>query len=62
MRFKPTHQVIFKNGVRVNVMLVEGCAYSWPEWKAEDTADIQVVDGEWLFQGQPFDCRVKKIA
>ena len=40
----------------------EGPAYTRGEWEVEENADYVVVNGEWLFQGQPFACTVERLA
>jgi hypothetical protein len=53
--WQPTHRVIFADGHEVMVMLTdEDVAYTRNEWYSDSLADIEVVDGGWLFQGQPF--------
>lgn len=62
-RFAPTHRIIRKSGAVVAVMLCGGPAYSQQEWNAADAADYEcLVDGRWLFQGQPFSGTVHAIA
>ena len=52
-----THKIIHPLGIDL-VMLVESVAYTEREWEGYDTADYEVVDGYWLFQGQPFQGEV----
>lgn len=52
--FKPTHKVIHPSGFQEMVMLVEGCAYTSEEWRDECIADMEVINGEWYFMGNPF--------
>lgn len=52
----PTHKITFTpmNGARQvdYVMLLNGSAYSRPEWDAADSADWTVEDGEWHWRDQ----------
>jgi len=62
--FKPTHIIrITHEGSteEVPVMLVDGVAYTEGEWDSGTAADWEVVDGEWLFQGQAPACREYEV-
>ena len=61
--WKETHQIIFPGGATELVMLTEDrIAYTREEWHHEDLADWEVDEhGNWLFQGQPRQCRIKLI-
>jgi hypothetical protein len=70
MTFKPTHIVTIKPGTRYEsqhkVMLVSddelnGPAYDTDEWHSVTNADIELVDGKWMFQGKPFLGTVEQI-
>jgi len=46
---------------RVEVMLVEGAAYSREEWEGTTPADFSVnEEGGWEMLGRPFNGQVKK--
>jgi hypothetical protein len=51
--FEPTHEITI-SGRRVQVMLVDGAAYTADEWENSLPADVERQDdGSWTFQGQP---------
>ena len=58
--FLPTHIIRTSqhdgNVTEVPVKLVDGVAYTEDEWNTGSPADWEVVDGEWLFQGQVPTC------
>jgi len=71
-KWKATHLIQFSDGHHVSVMLDEtvgneefiegdGVAYTRAEWDSCTAADYEVVNGEWLFQGQPFAGTVRRI-
>ena len=39
------------------VEVFEGLAYTSAEWEGCLPSDWEIVDGKWLFQGRPLDCR-----
>lgn len=56
-RFTPTHEITIADRSTatyriIPVMLVDGCGYTKLEWDADASADWELVDGEWLFQGR----------
>jgi hypothetical protein len=57
MKFKPTHRITFTpeegEPTTCDVMLEDGAAYTEEEWYAYDMSDWELVDGEWLFRGDP---------
>jgi len=70
MTFKPTHIATIKPETRyesrIKVMLVSddelnGPAYDVNEWDSLSQADIELVDGEWMFQGKPINGTVDQI-
>lgn len=50
--FLPTHIIRTADGTETPVKLVDGVAYTQDEWDSGSTADWEMVDGQWLFQGQ----------
>lgn len=60
--FEPTHVITLADGERIEVQLVDGAAYTHAEWNATDAADYERQEnGDWTFQGQPFDGTVEPI-
>jgi hypothetical protein len=55
-----THRVTMGD-LTVPVMLVDGIAYSEIEWSGALPPHFKVVDGDWLFQEQPFSGSVEPI-
>lgn len=61
--FQPTHKIsgFQRRSESIEVMLVEeGVAYTKGDWDACSTPDFEVHEGEWLFQGYPFDGEVER--
>jgi len=62
MPFVPTHKIT-TNAEAVDVMLVDGAAYTAAEWESSGTADYECdSDGKWTFQGRPFAGCVEQIS
>lgn len=61
-RFRPTHRLTLPKRGSLLVMLVDGVAYTRQEWKTATSADYECVDGQWLFQGQPFAGTIRCLA
>jgi hypothetical protein len=61
MLFEPTHRITPKRGPAFDVMLRDGIGYQKHEWEHYVSADYEVVDGKWVFQGEPFAGKVEKI-
>jgi hypothetical protein len=60
-KFRATHEITIETG-KVRVMLIDGAAYTLHEWKNLEQADFeQDTDGNWLFQGEPFEGTVRKL-
>ncbi len=59
-QWKATHRITTPYE-QIEVMLVGGVAYTREEWESESSADYEVVNGEWLFQGEPFTGEVESL-
>lgn len=60
--FQPTHRITLESGATVEVMLVDGAAYTREEWDAEVPADWERDGaGGWTFQGRLFAGRVEAV-
>jgi hypothetical protein len=61
--WKATHEIRYgghgERIRRIRVMLLDGAAYTFHEWLTTTAADFAVVDGGWLFMGQPFNGTVR---
>ena len=58
--YQATHRVTYPDGSQDRIMLTDsGAAYTPAEWDANDSADLELSGGEWLFQGQPFAGRIQ---
>lgn len=61
MKFKATH-IINDNDEFIEVMLIDGAAYTRSEFEAESRADYErQEDGSWTFQGQAFAGSVRVV-
>jgi len=59
--FFPTHRITTATET-VDVMLVDGAAYTQAEWDSSSAADYErSEDGKWTFQGEAFDGTVSKL-
>lgn len=56
MEWRPTHSIDLDSGERVEVMLLDGAAYTRSEWDTETPADYECdpVTGAWTFLGRAF--------
>ena len=67
IQFRPTHRVTLRSGEVVEVMQVEskadgsGPAFTREEWESETMAVMELVEGEWLFQGEAFAGTVESV-
>jgi len=59
--FEPTHEIAFREGERMNVMLRDGVAYTQEEWEADAEAECELVDRRWLRRGIPISGKVRKL-
>lgn len=60
--FKPTHIITTDSGERIPVMLIDGAAYTEVETESLTPADYERQEnGDWTFQGQPFNGTVEVI-
>ena len=60
--WRATHRIATELYGSFEVMLADGCAYTFPEWETETPADFEVGNkGEWLFQGQPFTGEIEEL-
>lgn len=59
--FNPTHKITRGNDEIIVMIDDEGRAYELIEWENETPADYELVDGEWLFQGEAFSGTVERL-
>lgn len=65
MEWQPTHLITLSSGEEIRVMTSDGLpcspAYTIEEWIEGSTADYEVKEESWLFQGEPFSGTVRRL-
>jgi len=59
--FKATHEIAFRGGERMNIMLRDGVAYTQEEWEEETEPEYELVDRRWLRRGVSIRGKVRRL-